>query len=262
MITSEIFQVLIVAAVVIIFSVVCLLVIRKQLGHSIMAKHNNVAGFIYGIVGGAIYAVMLAFVVIVEWQMFRDSDTKVQNEVQSMASLFRDMQVFDEPQRSLVQHEIVNYTNIVIKEEWPLMAKDKYSEKALASSRRIFNLVTEVRPTNDYQKIWYQDLLVRVNSFRDNRNHRLQAGKQCIPAFMWDVMILGAAITIGFSFLFSTEILWPHAIMIGALSGIIALVLLLVIALDHPFQGIIMVSPDAFEEQLNRFMSYFAAQAK
>jgi Protein of unknown function (DUF4239) len=261
MMTSEILQVVIVTAVVTMVSVVCLLVIRKKFGHSLMAKHNDVAGFIYAVVG-VIYAVLLAFVVIVEWEMFRDSDSKVQNEVQSVASVFRDMQVFDEPQRSLVQHEIVNYTNLVIKEEWPLMEKDKYSEKALESSRRIFNLVTEVRPTNDYQKIWYQDLVVRVNSFRDDRNHRLQAGKQCIPPFMWDVMILGAAITIGFSFLFATEILWPHAVMIVALSGIITLVLLLVMALDHPFQGIIMVTPDAFEDQLNRFMSYFAAQAK
>ncbi|MEI6639328.1 MAG: DUF4239 domain-containing protein [Chlorobium sp.] len=252
---------MIVTLAVIAVSVLCLLIIRKRFGHPLMAKHNDVAGFIYAVVG-VIYAVLLAFVVIVEWEMFCDSNSKVQNEVQSLASVFRDIQVFDEPQRSLVQHEILNYTNLVIKEEWPLMAKDQYSEKALASSRRIFNLVTEVRPANDYQKIWYQDLVSRVNSFCDDRNQRLEAGKQSIPLFMWDVMLLGAAITIGFSFLFGTEELWAHSIMMAALSAIVTLVLLLVMALDHPFHGIIMVTPEAFEDQLNRFMTYYAAQPK
>ena len=53
-------------------SVLCLVIVRKVYGHSLMAKHNDVAGFIYAVIG-VIYAVLLAFVVIVEWEMFRDA---------------------------------------------------------------------------------------------------------------------------------------------------------------------------------------------
>lgn len=240
-------------------SVLCLLIIRKVYGHSLMAKHNDVAGFIYAVIG-VIYAVLLAFVVIVEWEMFRDADGKVQEEVQCMASVFRDVEVFDEPQKSLVAKEIVNYTNIVINEEWALMAKEEASEKAVKSIRRIFTLVTEIKPANEHQKIWYQEIVTRLNNFYNARNHRVQAAKESIPDFMWSIMIVGAVITIGFSFLFGTENLWAQSFMVASLAGVITLVLLLIVALDHPYAGIITVTPEAFVDQLARFKDYLVTQ--
>ncbi len=240
-------------------SVLCLLIIRKVYGHSLMAKHNDVAGFIYAVVG-VIYAVLLAFVVIVEWEMFRDADGRVEEEVQCMASVLRDMQVFDEPQKSLVAKEIVNYTNIVINEEWALMANEEASEKAVKSIRRIFTLVTEIKPANEHQKIWYQEIITRLNNFYNARNHRIQAAKESIPDFMWSVMLVGALITVGFSFLFGTENIWAQSFMIASLSGVITLVLLLIIALDHPYSGIIIVTPEAFVDQLARIKDNLATQ--
>ncbi len=240
-------------------SVLCLVIVRKVYGHSLMAKHNDVAGFIYAVLG-VIYAVLLAFVVIVEWEMFRDADNRVQEEVQCMASVLRDMQVFDEPQKTLVSKEIVNYTNIVINEEWALMAKEEASEKAVISIRRIFTLVTAIKPANEHQKIWYQEIITRLNNFYNARNHRIQAAKEGIPDFMWSVMIIGAVITIGFSFLFGVENVWAQSFMVASLAGVITLVLLLIVALDHPYSGIIIVTPEAFVDQLARIKDYLATQ--
>ena len=152
MITDILFLVS-VTGLVMAVSVLCFLIVRKFYGHSFMARHNDVAGFIYAVIG-VIYAVLLAFVVIVEWEIFRDADARVQEEVQCMASVFRDVRVFDEPQKSLIVKEIINYTNIVINEEWALMAEEKTSEKAVTSIKRIFILVTEIKPANEHQKIW------------------------------------------------------------------------------------------------------------
>ena len=252
---TEVLFLVSVTGVVIALSVLCLMIVRKVYGHTVMAKHNDVAGFIYAVIG-VIYAVLLAFVVIVEWDMFRDAESKVQDEVQCMASVLRDAQVFDEPQRSLIMKEIVNYANIVINEEWALMAKEQRSEKAVKSIRRIFALVAEIKPANENQKIWYQEIVTRLNNFYNARNQRVQAAKDGIPAFMWSVMIIGAVITIGFSFLFGTENLWAHSLMVASLAGVITLVLLLIVALDHPYAGIIIVTPEAFLDQLARFRVY------
>ena len=252
---TEVLFLVSVTGVVIALSVLCLMIVRKVYGHTVMAKHNDVAGFIYAVIG-VIYAVLLAFVVIVEWDMFRDAESKVQDEVQCMASVLRDAQVFDEPQRSLIMKEIVNYANIVINEEWALMAKEQRSEKAVKSIRRIFALVAEIKPANENQKIWYQEIVTRLNNFYNARNQRVQAAKDGIPAFMWSVMIIGAVITIGFSFLFGTENLWAHSLMVASLAGVITLVLRLIVALDHPYAGIIIVTPEAFLDQLARFRVY------
>jgi len=77
---------------------------------------------------------------------------------------------------------------------------------------------------------------------------------------MWSVMIVGAIITIGFSFLFGMENLWAQSFMVASLAGIITLVLLLIVALDHPYAGIITVTPEAFVDQLARIKDYLATQ--
>jgi len=256
---TDILVFVIVTGLVMAVSVLCLVIVRKVYGHALMAKHNDVAGFIYAVIG-VIYAVLLAFVVIVEWEMFRNADSRVQEEVQCMASVLRGMQVFDEPQKSLVPKEIVNNTNIVINEEWALMAKERVSENAVKSAMRIYTMVTQIKPANEHQKIWYQEIISRLNNFYNARNHRIQSAKEGIPDFMWSVMVVGAVITIGFSFLFGMENLWAQSFMVASLAGIITLVLLLIVALDHPYDGVIMVTPDAFVDQLARFKAYLATQ--
>ena len=48
--------------------------------------------------------------------------------------------------------------------------------------------------------------------------------------------------------------------MVAALAGVITLVLLLIVALDHPYSGIIIVTPEAFVDQLARIQAYLATQ--
>jgi hypothetical protein len=51
---------------------------------------------------------------------------------------------------------------------------------------------------------------------------------------------------VGFAFLFGTESFAAHNFMVGSLAGMVAMALLLIAALDHPFAGIIQVDPDPF----------------
>ncbi|NTW69449.1 MAG: DUF4239 domain-containing protein [Chlorobiaceae bacterium] len=251
-----------ITAVVIFFSVFCMLVVRKQFGYTELSKHNDVAGFIYAVVG-VIYAVLLAFVVIVEWEMYREAKTKVDEEVRYMASVFRDMRAFaksdvvNREHVSSIQREFVNYSEIVINKEWPLMAKGEASPEALETLHRIFNLVLEIRPQNDYEKIWYQEIVSNLNDFSDARNQRIISGKEGgIPVFMWTVMIIGGVVTIGFSFLFGTSNSIAQSFMVGTLACIITLVLLMIVAFDNPYEGIIRVNPEPFIEQLEHFKGY------
>ena len=239
-------------------SVFGMLFVRQKIGHAELAKHNDVAGFIHAIIG-TIYAVLLAFVVVVEWEIYRDTESKVEVEVGAMASIFRDSRVFsDLKKRTLIQQELMAYATTVIEEEWPLLAKEQSSEKALGQIHQIFNYVADLKPKNDYEKLWYQELITKVNKFSDARNERILCCTQGIPAFMWWIMILGGIITISFSFLFGTVNKIPYALMVASLSCIITLLLLLIYALDHPLKGIIFVKPDAFIEVIKHWRLYLS----
>ena len=55
-------------------------------------------------------------------------------------------------------------------------------------------------------------------------------------------------ITVGFSYLFGMEDARLHMVMVAARSATVALVLLLLSALEHPFSGTVAVGPEAFRQ--------------
>jgi len=58
--------------------------------------HNEVAGFLIAVVG-VVYAVTLAFIVIVTWETFRDARDTANAEVAAMRGLYRDSQALPDP---------------------------------------------------------------------------------------------------------------------------------------------------------------------
>jgi hypothetical protein len=62
--------------------------IRRWVGIETLVKNNEIAGFKFATVG-VIYAVLLAFSVIVVWEKFNDAQTSVAEEAGATAALFR-----------------------------------------------------------------------------------------------------------------------------------------------------------------------------
>jgi hypothetical protein len=81
----------------------------------------------------------------------------------------------------------------------------------------------------------------------------LVVAEESLPTVLWVVLIVGGIVTVGFAYLFGMENSWAHALMVGSLAGVIALVLFTIAAMDHPFSGGARVGPEAFELVLKRF---------
>jgi magnesium-transporting ATPase (P-type) len=237
-------------------SIIFILIIRKKIGYEELKKNNDVAGFIYAVVS-VIYAVLLAFVVIVEWEMFRETQNKVTNEVEAMSSVFRDARLFsDIEKRTSIQNALIAYATNVIEEEWPMMADQKSSPKALDQIHKVFRLVGELHPKDDYEKLWYQEMIVKMNRFSDARNQRVMCSAEGIPEFMWVMLIVLSVITIGYTFFFGISNPYVHISTVTVLCVVVTLGLLTIYAFDHPFTGIITVTPEPFVEQLKHWHGY------
>ena len=177
-----------------------------------------------------------------------------------MASIFRDSRVFSDVQKAtLIQRDLMTYATIVIEEEWPLLAKERSSRKAIDQIHRVFKDIADLHPADDYEKIWYQELIQKADDFSNARNQRVLSSTKSIPVLMWGVIIFGGLITISCSFLSGVSNTIPHLLMVGALSCLITLVIMLVYALDHPFTGIITVKSDPFVNQLFHWKEYYHA---
>jgi protein-S-isoprenylcysteine O-methyltransferase Ste14 len=228
-----------------------LLLVRRRVHHAALSKHNDVAGVMFSIVG-TLYAVLLAFVVIVVWEAMGTADDRAALEAGILGDVVRDAGFFADPLRSELQNELREYTQAVIDEEWPAMATSESSPHVWDTLNRIFESFSHLNPATPREINIHAEMLRRLNDLSDHRRLRLLSADNKVPPLMWVVLIIGGLITLGFSYLFGVERGKSHALMTAALAGMIGLTLYLILAMDHPFGGTIRVEPDAFRLVLEK----------
>jgi len=216
--------------------------------------HNDVAGFIYAVLGVA-YAVLLGLMVVAVWEDWNAANAAVDQEASELAEVFWLAHRLPQPEGPHLQELARSYARVVVNEEWPLMERGKVSPKAWAILDEIRYSIQRMEPATETQHILYEQGLQQVGDLADAREERLLAAEQGLPAILWVVLIVGGIEVVGFTYLFGLESTTVHVLMVAALTFIIGLVLFTVAALDHPFEGDIRIGPDAFEQILERFES-------
>ena len=88
-----------------------------------------------------------------------------------------------------------------------------------------------------------------------DRDVRLSEDATGINGIMWMVLMVGAVVTVAFTYLFGFRRNIMQALMTGALGLLIGLVLFLTVALNYPYRGSISVEPDAFHNALKTYDS-------
>ena len=242
----DIVYVVIIITTAVLLAIGGLLLIRRSISLSTLENHNDVAGFIYAVIG-VIYAVLLAFVVDTVWDMHRDAETLVENETKTIMDVYLNASALSEDMKQSVRTEIRNYVKIVIEKEWDMMSEKKFSAEANYSFFHLSKIFSNYQPQNQHEYTWYEKALENLTKFGDHRNLRLLAGSRGVSPFMWVVLIFCGILTIGFSFMFGTKNLWAQIVMVSVLVSVIALTLTLIWALESPFSGIIRVEPDSFK---------------
>ena len=110
-------------------AVVGLVLVQRLVPPDLRGEHNNVAGFIYAVLGVA-YAVLLAFVVIAVWQDYQTAQTNVESEANELAGVYFLASQLPEPERTNVQELVQTYVRGVVEEEWPMMERGQTSPRA------------------------------------------------------------------------------------------------------------------------------------
>jgi hypothetical protein len=216
------------------------------------AEHNDVAGFIFAVLGVA-YAVLLAFVVIAVWQEYETTQTDVDSEAHELAGTYFLASQLPEPQRTRIQDLVRTYARVVVDEEWSLMERGKTSVRAesLASQLRLQILAFD--PRTKGEQVLYELGLTQLHDAADARRSRLLEVRVHIPTLLWVVLVGGGVITVSFTYLFGLRSNVAHALMVAALTLVICGILFTIGEFDHPFSGIVETRPDAFKEVLRSF---------
>ena len=241
-------------------AVVGLSLVQRLVPVTIRKEHNDVAGFIYAVLG-VIYAVLLALVVIAVWEEFGRARVTVETEANALAEIFWLAHRLPEPEGPQLQELTRSYAEEMVSEEWPLMQQGQtpLMEHTQETTRGwvliddIRAALQEVEPRTLAEQELYAEGLDQVQRLADARRTRLVAAEESLPTVLWVVLIVGGMVAVGFAYLFGLDNAWAHRLMVVSLAGVIALVLFTIGVLDHPFSGGARIGTGAFELVLNRF---------
>jgi hypothetical protein len=114
-------------------AVVGLLLVQRLVPPERREEHNDVAGFIYAVLGVA-YAVVLAFMLIAVWQDYNTAQTNVESEANELAGVYFLASRLPEPERTHVQDLARMYARVVVEQEWPMMEQGQTSPRGLPPS--------------------------------------------------------------------------------------------------------------------------------
>ena len=219
-------------------------------------QQNDVAGFLYAVVG-VVYAVLLALLVIAVWERYQGARETAESESNAVADIAWLASRLPEAERHQLQELARSYALEVVNEEWSVMEQGTEGERGTPEA---WNLVDDMRatlqelePVTEAESQLYAEGLDQIDRLGDDRRMRLVAAEEGLPGVLWAVLVFGGVVVIGFTYLFGLQNTWAHRLMVAALTAVIALVLFTIGAMEYPFAGGARIDTGAFELILERF---------
>ena len=231
------------------FSILGLLLVRRFISQDKLKTHHDVADPILGALA-AIYAVLIAFVVVTVWQGFDKSNANVQQEANYLADVYRDSEAFAPDFHQKVGDLLRDYRQAVIHDEWKTMAKGEMSPDVEKLMRKLWALYTVYQPKTSTEQSFFDESVRKLNLLRELRRQRIMDSRTGIEPLLWFVLIAGGLSTIAFTFFFGAENLRAQIAMVVLLALTISLILFTIMSLDFPFTGSISISSDPFKQIL------------
>lgn len=254
-------SVLIILAASALLSWLAVRMMRRAWPHPAFKENHELVGFSYSVYG-LIYGVFLAFIIVVGWQRFAETEQLIMQESTVLSELWRDALAFSPPFRDNIHRDLIAYAQSVIEDEWPAMAAHGLpSPQTQAVYERLWSLSYHIQPESVNQEAYLNEFLARMNELSGARRLRILHSDMAINGVLWLVLLLGAVPTITLPLLFSNRHAWVQMVIVGSIMSIVLLGLLVTVSLQYPFTGEIAIEPDAFRELLTSFHERLQAES-
>ena len=244
---NETVMIAFIVLVAVLVSLIGLALVRRTVPATRLAQHTDVAGYVYAVIG-VIYAVILAFVVIAAWEEYRDAQAAVADEATAVLNLARMANGWPSGDRGNVESALIAYARQVVEVEWPAMARGDFAPAtATVTINQLWQVLNQSEAAAATKSASYEAAIAQLDTLGEARGDRVLLAQEGLPLSMRLILVIGAVVTVAFSYLFAVDDGWIHALMTASLAGLVALLLLLQYQLATPFQGVVAIEPTAME---------------
>jgi hypothetical protein len=215
--------------------------------------NGAIAGLLAALI--SIYAIASGLTAVAVWGNTGDAANKVGNEAAAIAVMWHDLAGYPQPLQNTARKSLIEYTEYVIDQEWPLHEKGEAPSGTLKMIEDAQRALFSFEPATEGQKIIHTQALQAFNRVVETRRLRLQAvSDTALPLELWIIVILLGMIAISSCFLLRVDSFAMHATITILVAAPIALILYFIAVTDRPFQGGISVSAEPYRAVLLKIM--------
>lgn len=229
-------------------------VVRFLVGPS--AGHNKGVDAVIGAVT-LLYGLVLALIAVAVWQQFVAAQNIVASEAAALRSVYRDVDSFAEPERTVMTDQLRDYTRAVIDVEWPQQQRGIIPTGGIDELAEFEKSLYSFEPRSDRVRLVDQSAINQFNKMIEYRMLRLNTVATGIPATLWATLLIGALITTLTTYFLQLEPVRTQLTMTSLVTLLVGLVVFMTAVVDHPFRGTrgMSVTPEAFQLVYDRTMT-------
>src|SRR3972149_1185585 len=133
------------AGVGVVITVVILVAVRRPVPLHVLTDDIGV-GRLLMTIAGTLYAVLVAFAVVIVWNAYDSTSDVVDREALALNDVVRLSKAFPAATSLRIWELAERYTADVLQQEWPAMALGKSSPTARDLKDQIWSVVTSIKP--------------------------------------------------------------------------------------------------------------------
>jgi hypothetical protein len=241
-----------VVAVTSALAIAALLLVRRRAPEGSYFNDGDRAAGVFGVLATG-FAVLLGLVVVLAFTSYDESRTGAETEAMTVAQQYEVAHLLPPAAGRPLAAELVCYARSIVHQEWPRMEDGTQTDTVNPWGIALFRTLRTVDPQTPTQEAAFAKWLDQRLDRESARNARIHGAAGVIPAPLWLVLFVIAALIVGFMLFFadSGERAIVQAALIGPVVATMTSILLVINFLDNPYgSGLGSLQPVAMERTL------------
>jgi hypothetical protein len=232
--------------------VTAMLLLRRRAPDGGYFDNGDRAAGVFGVLATG-FALLLGFVIFLAYTQFDASRAGAETEALSVVQLFETSQLMPADARSQLAGEIECYGRSVVHVEWPAMESGRGAQAINPWGLAMFRTIQGTEPATASEQSAFDSWLSQTSAREEARQDRLHAADGVVPVPVWIVLLLTAALVLGYVLFFadSGERAVVQALYAGSVTLVVVASLLVLLSLNRPYdQGPGGIRPVAMQRSL------------
>ena len=233
-------------------AIAAMLLVRRRAPEGGYFEDGDRAAGVFGVLATG-FSVLLGFIVFLAFTSYDQSRSGAETEALMVLQQVETAQFFPEQTAGELTGQLVCYGRSVVSDEWQQMQEGTLGDTVNPWGIALFHTIREVQPQTDTEQSAYDKWLDQTSAREEARLDRVHGAVGVIPTQLWIVLFFIAGVIFVFTLFFAdrSERAVVQGLLMGSVTSVIITMLLLLNALDHPYnKGVGGLEPVAMERAL------------